>query len=114
MRYTNRKLIDILLTLIKEREKRDIPEFDDKDYYGNPTYTDRIEPGLWVKWTKYDKEIVLEATILLIGKYDHATLNKRIPQTGPNYYYAKEYTGTGNGFYAEISPEGKIINFEWD
>jgi len=36
-------------------------------------------------------------------------------QTGwDGFGYEKEFTGMGNGFYADVSFDGKIIKSEWD
>ena len=49
------------------------------------------------------------------GRYDRAELQTwgdRAMEEGG--FYSKEYTGCGNGFYALVSWDGKIIHSEWD
>lgn len=121
-RLTNRKIIDKLLPILKEKEKQSIPELDLMDFAKHQYHEEYIDHSITVRWTnfggkgldgiEYPDAIYIEASMRLEGKYDHATLSKRIGET--NYGYAKEYTGLGNGFYADVSPAGKIIKSEWD
>ena len=113
MRMTNKRIIKKLLPILKEaiKEKLDWSTAQ-LDYYKHPSiiyYKDGIE----VRHTKYgEKKIITEVIMPLKGKYDHATLSY---QTGwDGFGYEKEFTGMGNGFYADVSFDGKIIKSEWD
>jgi len=114
-RLTNRQIIAELLPVMKkarERWEQGEIKFTSLDYYKHPCYVEGFYGGE-VRFTKYGENfIVISVTKYLQGKYDHATLNYKIGNDG--YGYEKEYTGMGNGFYADVDFSGKIIRSEWD
>jgi hypothetical protein len=112
-RHTNHTLIADLLPILKLFEK-ERPKLDKLDYYKHPYHEKRISHDVTIRWTNYGgDDTVIEITKLLNGRYDHATIQKWINKKG-GYGYAKEFTGKGNGFYAGLNTEGKIIKSEWD
>jgi len=113
MRLTNKRIISRLFPILKKAIKN-IPELDERDYYGHLSKRIQIE-GYTVIYTNYEDYIVVAVTMLLTGKYDHATVSATIKNGRViGYGYAKEFTGLGNGFYALLDENGKIIESEWD
>lgn len=113
-RLTNKRLISMLFPVLK-KAIRDIPELDEKDYYGHPSKRMTID-GFSVIYTKYeDRYVTVSVSMPLKGKYDHATVSATI-RNGKlsGFGYSKEYRGLGNGFYAELDENGNIIKSEWD
>jgi hypothetical protein len=90
-------------------------QFDAKDFYGHP-YSETVIDGHRVVYTEWSRDqITVEVVMPLEGKFDHATVCAVI-RNGEviSYEYAKEFRGLGNGFYAELDENGKIIKSEWD
>jgi len=129
-RLTNKKIIDELLPIMKEAiKKTDEIEFDDHDWVGHPLHLE-YKNDITISWTKYEKEILVAVNKPLKGRYDHADLGVRIATEDVKYgdkiyhkgesidegtfCYSKEYSGMGNGFYAIVDNNGKIIKSEWD
>ncbi len=112
-RITNRSLIRELLPVLEQAiARKDEVKLDHKSYYGHPCSVTYIN-GLRIDYTDYEGTLYVEVTKTLHGKYDHATLAWHSAK--PDFYgYSKEYTGMGNGYYADVSKEGEIIRGEWD
>jgi len=113
VRLTNKRIISTLFPVLK-RAIKNIPELDEKDYYGHPSKEIVIE-GFRVIYTKYeDRYVTVEVIMSLEGRYDHATVSAIIQNGKVSYGYSKEFRGLGNGFYAELDENGKIVKSEWD
>lgn len=112
MRLTNKKIIQELLPILQDciKREKDI-QYDRTDYYGHPHHVE-YKGDIQCSWTKYGNDVIITVFKPLKGKYDGATLHYRVGDNG--YGYSKEYTGMGNGFYADVSFDGKIIRSEWD
>ncbi len=121
---TNQQIIKKLLPhLLKAIEELPSISFEKKDYYGHPYYKTNFDE-INIIYTDYDDRILIEAYILFNkGKYSHATLftyimknNYEILTTsnGAMFGYAKELKGLGNGYYADVSINGKILKSELD
>jgi len=110
---TNKKIISILFPILKKAVKN-IPELTETDFYGHPSKQMVID-GFKVFYTEYEKNYVTVAvTMPLRGRYDHATVSATINNGVVSYGYSKEFTGLGNGFYADLDENGNIIRSEWD
>ena len=115
-RITNKQIIKKLLPYLKEAIKRKDVKLTKRDFYGHPLYEEYISDEqfgeIHIIWISFDGVKVIEVTVPLKGKYDQATLSWR---EGENCFgYAKEFTGLGNGYYADVDCNGKIIRGEWD
>lgn len=118
MRLTNKRIIAELMPIVKSELNKDYFNFtfDKRDYYNRPIKAKYI--GEYpVRWIDLGDYLILEVTKPLKGKYDHATISVAIPTSSnkkPFFSYRKEYTGMGNGFYADLDENGNIIKSEWD
>lgn len=116
-RITNKQIIQKLLPHLKEAIRRkDQIEFTKKDFYGYPMYDECIPDEdfgeIRIIWTLYDGVKEIRVFVPLKGKYDCAKL---IWREGEDCFgYAKEYTGMGNGYYADVDFNGRIIRRECD
>ena len=112
-RLTNKKLISMLFPVLKKAIK-DIPELDEKDYYGHPAKWITID-GFKVVYIEREKGyLTVSVSMPLKGRYDHATVSAIIKDGKVYYGYSKEFTGLGNGFYADLDENGNIVKLEWD
>ncbi len=97
MRQTNNKIIAELLPQLKKKLEQ---------YNAGDMTVERLEGNRhWISVTKN----------LYGRKYDRAELQTwgdRAIEDG--VLYSKEYIDCGNGFYAVVSWNGKIIYSEWD
>ncbi len=127
-KLSNNQIIQKLLPYLKtgiEKLKNNQIEFNEKDYYGHPCYEEYFENGeIILRYTDYDERIIIEAVMIFErGKYGHATLEAQFiketkevlkTKSGTVYGFAKEFRGKGNGYYADVDENGKIIRREWD
>ena len=112
-RLTNKRLISMLFPALKKAIS-DVPELDEKDYYGHPAKWTAID-GFQVVYIQREDILTVSVTKHLAGKYDHATVSAIIKNGKVvGYGYSKEYRGLGNGFYADLDENGNIIRSEWD
>jgi len=112
VRLTNKRIISILFPVLKKAIK-DIPELDERDFYGHPSKRRTVD-GFNVVYTEYGKEIIVSVSMSLKGRFDHATVSATINNGKVFYGYAKEFRGLGNGFYADLDEDGNIVRSEWD
>ena len=128
-KLTNTQIIKKLLLYMQEaieRLKRGEIELKDKDYYNHPCYYEypKTEEDIMIMYTDYEDRIMIKVALRFEkGKYDHATLCAYFMKdagellktsNGAIYGFSKEFRGKGHGYYADVSPEGKIIYGEWD
>jgi len=116
-RLTNKKLIKMLLPYMREAKEQEV-KMDDVDYYKHPfheeaKYDEKNRKVIYVRWTQYNDETMIEVYTHLEGKYDLVELSYS-PKDETGYGYSKEYRGMGNGFYADVDLNGNITKSEWD
>jgi hypothetical protein len=113
-RLTNKAIISELFPILKKATSN-VPPLTEKDYYGNPR-KEVIIDNHRVIYTEFEKGYVVVSVVKpLSGRYDHATVSAIIRDGKvAGYEYAKEFRGLGNGFYAELDENGRIIKSEWD
>ncbi len=130
-RLTNRQIINKLLPIIKEAVKKyqsGAIKMDDVDYYKHPCHYDYsyIDQDVVVTYTDYGDQVVVRAYLRFRhrSRYDGAEVIARISketneqyvdkETGAAFGYAKEFVGMGNGYYADLDENGRIVVAEWD
>jgi len=116
-KMTNKRIIATLLPILK-KALQNIPELDEKSFYGKPCKNTTID-GYDVYYEKpFENHILVSVTMRLEGKFDHATVTALIHYFNGGkltaYSYEKEFRGLGNGFYARLDAQGNIIKSEWD
>ncbi|MHA1832369.1 MAG: hypothetical protein ACTSV7_00120 [Candidatus Baldrarchaeia archaeon] len=113
-RLTNKRIISKLFPVLKKAIEN-VPELNEKDYYGHPAKWTEMD-GFNVVYIERDGHLTVSVSMPLEGTYDHATVSAIIDKDkGKVYYcYSKEYRGLGNGFYADLDENGNIIKSEWD
>ena len=111
-RLTNKWIIGELFPILQWALTQEV-EFENKDFYGHP-YKQQYKNGYCVRWTGWNGTTIIEVTMYLRGKYDHATVNAVLRDGKIDFNYSKEFAGMGNGYYAELDEKGKIIEGEWD
>lgn len=117
MRLTNRKIIDELLPILKKNINKEIPKLDQVSYYDHSYHREQIKDNITIKWIEYESDYHLFLQVIKTipsGKYDQAILGTNLEDNKDAFSYQKEYRGMGNGFYATIDKDGKILNSEWD
>ena len=114
MRKTNKKIIGELFPTLRWALVQNV-EFEKQDYYGK-LYKEVQKDGFPVRWTRIgDGATLVKVTMPLRGKYDHATVAATVYSDGKTEFsYSKEFTGKGNGYYALLNENEKIIKGEWD
>lgn len=125
MKFTNKQLIKLLLPAIN-RAIEELPAitFRQTDYYGHKYHEKHYHDlNVFVRYTDFEDRILIEVWIPLQGKYSNATLytyylknENTLKRTskGAVYGFSKEYAGLGNGYYADVMPDGTIIVSEYD
>ena len=111
-RLTTKWIIGELFPILQWALTQEV-EFEKRDYY-NHLYKEILKDRFFVRWTQYDGATLVEVTMPLHGKYDHATVDALLRGGKIEFSYSKEFTGMGNGYYAELDEKGKIIKGEWD
>ena len=111
-RLTNKWIIEELFPILQWALTQEV-EFENKDFYGHP-YKQIQKNGFPIRWTRYEDGVIITVTMQLSGKYDHATVDALLRGGKIEFSYSKEFTGMGNGYYAELDEKGKIIKGEWD
>ena len=115
-RLTNKRIIAELMPILLKRAiaKRQNVTLDEKDFYNHPCHIE-YEHGIKIKWSKFAHgEEIISVTKPLTGKFDHATISATFREGIVSFRYEKEFTGMGNGYYADLDANGKFIRAEWD
>ena len=115
-RLTNKRIIAELMPILLKRAiaKRQNVTLDEKDFYNRPCHIE-YEHGIKIKWSKFAHGAeIISVTKPLTGKFDHATISATFQEGVVSFHCEKEFTGMGNGYYAELDANGKNIRVELD
>jgi len=125
MRLTNRKIIDELLPILRKAVSCFLSNLDSLDWEapswqtGIKRIAEEVIDGHIVEFLDFGDQIHISAMKSFDrGRFDYAQLTAVVScsdnRVSPELRFAKEFKGMGNGFYAKVDWNGKIIYGEWD